>query len=263
MPAMASLAALLLASAACRGRAEASGDVAVAQAAAAETAAGTAAGGAAAKPVAPVEVAQVLAIPASWQELPDASHAVEEVLAKAKLRGAEVAAWGDPARGCYAIQVKAREEGARLAQVEAGLRKGFGAPAAAADAVAADAAAGGAKSGDGGGGAGEKAAGSAAGSSAASAPSAASATGAPSAANAPSAPNAGSSAGSSASSAANAGSAELQLALAPPLTGTVRARLRDDGAVTRLNAAVCFYHARYPEQCRAHCERALASLEAP
>lgn len=62
---------------------------------------------------------------------------------------------------------------------------------------------------------------------------------------------------------ANAGSADLQFNVAPPLTGVMRARLRDDGAATRLSAAACFYHPRYPEQCRRHCERALASLEAP
>ena len=46
-------------------------------------------------------------------------------------------------------------------------------------------------------------------------------------------------------------------------TGTMRVRLRDDGAATRLSAAACFYHPRYPEQCQRHCERALSSLGAP
>lgn len=224
---MAALAAAAVASG-CRGRAEASGGDAapVAQAAAGQGAAtGGAQPGAASAPAPATSATQPLAIPASWQELPEAGHVVEQALEKANLRGAKVAAWGDPARGCYAIRVAAREEGAKLAQVEAGLRKGFGAPPAQ-----------------------PSAAGGAAASDASGAGSSASTEG---------------SVGSAVPSAANAGSAELQLTLPPPHTGAVRARLRDDGAATRLTAAVCFFHARYPEQCRAHCERALASLEAP
>jgi len=164
-----------------------------------------------------------LALPASWRPLPDASHAMEEMLADAKLTSVTVAAWGDPARGCYALQLSAKEQGVRLAEVAAGLRKGFG--------VAPEPAAAGEQAG-----------------SADAAPASGSGSGGGSASAAPP---------------ANAGSAELQFEVKPPLAGTVRARLRDDGASTRLTAAACFFHPRYPEQCKRHCERALASLEAP
>ncbi len=158
-----------------------------------------------AKVAAPVAEAPKLAVPASWRPMPEAVHAVEESLAAAKMAGAQVMAWGDPARGCYAIHVVGKEQGRHVAQMEAGLRKGFGAPSKAAQG----------------------------------------------------------SAGSAGSAAANPSSAEITLTLEKPLPGGLRARLRDDGEATRLAAAACFYHARYPEQCRRHCERALASLEAP
>jgi hypothetical protein len=193
------LALLGLASSGCRGEAEAQPQV-------------VAKVDVEAKPAAKPATAELkLAIPASWRPLPDASHAMEEALsgamAGAKLTAVTVAAWGDPARGCYALQLSAKEQGVRLAEVAAGLRKGFGV---------------------------------------------ATATGSGSAL-----------AGASAAPPANAGSAELQFEVKPPLAGTVRARLRDDGASTRLAAAACFFHPRYPEQCKRHCERVLASLEAP
>ena len=169
-----------------------------------------------------------LALPASWRPLPDASHAMTEVmeekLADAKLTSVTVAAWGDPARGCYALQLSAKEQGVRLAEVAAGLRKGFG--------VAPEPEPAAALAGEQAGSADATPAGSASGSASAAPP-------------------------------ANAGSAELQFEVKPPLAGTVRVRLRDDGASTRLTAAACFFHPRYPEQCKRHCERALASLEAP
>lgn len=169
-----------------------------------------------AAPAAPAAEAPKLAVPASWRPMPEAVHAVEESLAAAKMAGAQVLAWGDPARGCYAIQVIGKEKGRHVAQMEAGLRKGFGAPP---KVVLKE-----------GGSGGEGSAGGKSGSG---------------------------------SAAANPSSAEITLTLEKPLPGGLRARLRDDGESTRLAAAACFYHARYPEQCRRHCERALASLEAP
>jgi hypothetical protein len=162
-----------------------------------------------------------LAIPASWRPMPDASHAMEELLAGATLTGVTVAAWGDAARGCYVLQLSAKEQGARLAEVAAGLRKGFGMEPAP-------------------------------GPSSEQAGTGSSVTG-----------SGGSSDPPVSRPAANAGSAELQFEVKPPLAGTVRARLRDDGASTRLAAVACFFHARYPEQCQRHCARVLASLEAP
>jgi hypothetical protein len=197
----AAVGALLALACGCRGEAEAQAGSAATPVANAPVANAPAAAAAVAK----------LAIPASWRELPEVVHAVEESLAAAKLPGAQVAAWGDPGRGCYAIQLAAKEPGRRVAQMEAGLRRGFGAPSA-------------------------PAAGSAA---------------------------AGSASPASAPAAANPSRAELTLSLEQPMPGALRARIRDDGESTRLAAAVCFFHARYPEQCRRHCERALASLEAP
>lgn len=160
----------------------------------------------------PEAAVPALAVPASWKPMPEASRAMEEKLTAAKLANATTAAWGDAARGCYAIQISAVERAVRLADVAAGLRAGFGLPPE--QAATAGSAAGGAEAGS----------------------------------NVPP---------------ANAGSAELQFQVAPPLTGTMRVRLRDDGAATRLSAAACFYHPRYPEQCQRHCERALSSLGAP
>ena len=200
----AAVCALLALACGCRGEAAAQSGSAAAPAAAAQSASAPAA-------------AAKLAIPASWRELPEVVHAVDESLAAAKLLGAQVAAWGDPARGCYAIQLAAKERGRHVAQMEAGLRKGFGAPPAPAT--------------------GSAAAGS---------------TGSASPASPATKP-----------AAANPSSAELTLSLEKPMPGSLRARIRDDGESTRLAAAVCFFHARYPEQCRRHCERALASLEAP
>jgi hypothetical protein len=199
--AAAAMLATALGGAGCRGEAEAQPQ----QVAKVDVEAKAAARGATTEPK--------LAIPASWQPMPDAIHAMEEQLASAKLGAVKVAAWGDPARGCYAVQLTAKEQGATLAEVAAGLRKGFAVAAPTGGGSAVDAGAG--------------------------------------AGAAPPGP------------AANAGSAELQFEVKPPLAGTVRARLRDDGAATRLAAAACFFHPRYPEQCRRHCERALASLEAP
>lgn len=171
----------------------------------------------------PEAAVPALAVPASWKPMPEASHAMEEKLTAAKLANATTAAWGDAARGCYAIQISAMERAVRLADVAAGLRAGFGLPAEK-----------------------EVAAGSAAAGSAG-----------------PGSAAAGSAGAGSDVPPANAGSADLQFQVAPPLTGTMRVRLRDDGAATRLSAAACFYHPRYPEQCQRHCERALSSLEAP
>lgn len=168
----------------------------------------------------PEAAVPALAVPASWKPMPEASRAMEEKLTAAKLANATTAAWGDAARGCYAIQISAMERAVRLADVAAGLRAGFGLPA-------------------------EKEA--APGSASGSAGSAAAGSAGPGGDVPP----------------ANAGSADLQFQVAPPLTGTMRVRLRDDGAATRLSAAACFYHPRYPEQCQRHCERALSSLEAP
>lgn len=168
----------------------------------------------------PEAAVPALAVPASWKPMPEASRAMKEKLTAAKLANATTAAWGDAARGCYAIQISAMERAVRLADVAAGLRAGFGLPA-------------------------EKEA--APGSASGSAGSAAAGSAGPGGDVPP----------------ANAGSADLQFQVAPPLTGTMRVRLRDDGAATRLSAAACFYHPRYPEQCQRHCERALSSLEAP
>lgn len=178
----------------------------------------------------PEAAVPALAVPASWKPMPEASRAMEEKLTAAKLANATTAAWGDAARGCYAIQISAMERAVRLADVAAGLRAGFGLPAE------------------------KEAAPGSAGSGSAGSGSAATASG-----------SAGSAAAASGSKVppANAGSADLQFQVAPPLTGTMRVRLRDDGAATRLSAAACFYHPRYPEQCQRHCERALSSLEAP
>jgi hypothetical protein len=224
----AALALLLASSAGCRSR------EAVAQAgrsAPAEQVAPTPAGegarvgaGSGAAATRPVDVEPPVTLPATWKPMPEVVRAIEEALAAAEINGAKVAAWGDAGRGCYAIQLAAREQGSAVAKVEAGLRKGFGAPPAEPSAAGA-------------------ATESAAPGSASAATGSAAADGAP--------------------TAANAGSAELSLALSQPLPGMLRARLRDDGEATRLAAAVCFFHDRYPEQCRRHCERALASLEAP
>lgn len=167
----------------------------------------------------PETAVPALAVPASWKPMPEASRAMEEKLGAAKLANATTAAWGDAARGCYAIQISAMERAVRLADVAAGLRAGFGLPPEQA-----------APAGSAAGGEGRAAGGAEA---------------------------------SSKVPPANAGSAELQFQVAPPLTGTMRVRLRDDGAATRLSAAACFYHPRYPEQCQRHCERALSSLGAP
>ena len=192
--------------------AAAAGSAAEAAAAAAaakgDRAAGMGSGAAATKPIA---VDPPMTLPASWKPMPEVVKTVEDALAESEINGAAVAAWGDAGRGCYAIQLAAREKGAPVARVEAGLRKGFGAPPASA----------------------EGAEGAATGSAA---------TG---------------------SAAANAGSAELAFELSTPLPGLLRTRLRYDGEATRLAAAVCFFNARYPEQCRRHCDSALASLEAP
>lgn len=204
--AVAALGAVATLASGCRGEAEAQPAEAGATNASSPTSATSAK---VAAPAAPAAEAPKLAVPASWRPMPEAVHAVEESLAAAKMAGAQVMAWGDPARGCYAIHVVGKEKGRHVAQMEAGLRKGFGAPPKPVP-----------KEGSGG------------------------------------------SAGSG-SAAANPSSAEITLTLEKPLPGGLRARLRDDGESTRLAAAACFYHARYPEQCRRHCERALASLEAP
>lgn len=59
------------------------------------------------------------------------------------------------------------------------------------------------------------------------------------------------------------GFVELNFELSAPTEGRMRAFLRDDGRVTRLVAAACFFHQRYPAQCRRHCEQLLPSLRLP
>ncbi|MBK7536846.1 MAG: hypothetical protein IPI49_16080 [Myxococcales bacterium] len=109
--------------------------------AAADGASAAPAAGAAASPL-PAKL--VAALPATWTALADAAAAVQGSVGKVGLTLVHAAAWGDPARRCYAVYVQATVT-SKLAEVEAGLRAALAfspAPPAAAPAPAAPAAGG-------------------------------------------------------------------------------------------------------------------------
>ena len=60
-------------------------------------------------------------LPASWQPMSDAVAAVQGSLGQVGIAGAQVAAWGDPARRCYAVFLQASVKG-KPSELEAGLR---------------------------------------------------------------------------------------------------------------------------------------------
>lgn len=82
----------------------------------------------AAQPSAPGLPGLVAALPPSWRALPASAAAMTHALAEAKLPPSWVGAWGDPARRCYAVAVRAEVSG-QVRQVAAGLRLAL-APAA-------------------------------------------------------------------------------------------------------------------------------------
>jgi hypothetical protein len=157
--------------------------------------------------------APALAIPTHWQSMPQVSSLMAGGLVSSGISDAKASAWGDPSHGCYAISLVASVVGARAAQVEAGLRKGFASSSS--PLVAAQSA---------------------------------------------SRPPPGRVEVSFALPSASSRDARDQIS-APQ--GRVRALLREDGKVTKLTAAACFFLARYPEQCERSCEPILASLGAP
>lgn len=66
-------------------------------------------------------VSSGIAAPAGWQALPDMARAVGDA---AKADGVTVAgteAWGEPARGCYAVWIRVTGTGASVEQVLAGI----------------------------------------------------------------------------------------------------------------------------------------------
>ncbi|MBA3394230.1 MAG: hypothetical protein H0T89_16400, partial [Deltaproteobacteria bacterium] len=57
----------------------------------------------------PPDVASGMKPPAGWQALPDVAAAARTALGTVRIEGVE--AWGEPARGCYAVWMSVRGSG--------------------------------------------------------------------------------------------------------------------------------------------------------